>query len=201
MYFIEIIIKNTGNPKKTFRPWLVWLSGLSKCLRAKGSLVRFPGRACAWVAGQVPSRGRVRVQDTLLFEKFYGLKFLFHVSFILLKKRYLFLRVKCASREHLLFRYFFLLQFTCSIARHYFQVESVVVGQSCALPGVAPVFLGECCTLCRLCVCGRTATHFTWHLPHPSSSPRFSFQTWRVVTQPCRLPGARRPLVDCSYST
>ena len=41
-------------------PWLVWLSGLSACLRTKGSLVRFPVRAHAWVAGQIPSGGHVR---------------------------------------------------------------------------------------------------------------------------------------------
>ena len=33
------------------QPWLVWLSGLSARLRTKGSLVRFPVRAHAWVAG------------------------------------------------------------------------------------------------------------------------------------------------------
>ena len=41
-------------------PWLVWLSGLSASLQTKGSLVRFPVRAHAWVAGQVSSWGRVR---------------------------------------------------------------------------------------------------------------------------------------------
>ena len=41
-------------------PWLVWLSGLSASLLTIGLLVRFPIRACAWDAGQVPSRGRVR---------------------------------------------------------------------------------------------------------------------------------------------
>ena len=38
-------------------PWLVWLTGLSAGLRTKGSPVRFPVRAHAWVAGQVPIRG------------------------------------------------------------------------------------------------------------------------------------------------
>ena len=38
-------------------PWLVWLSGLSAGLQTKGSLDRFPVRAHAWAAGQVPSRG------------------------------------------------------------------------------------------------------------------------------------------------
>ena len=42
--------------KKNFEPWLVGLSGLSSGLRTKVLLVRFPVRAHAWVAGQVPSR-------------------------------------------------------------------------------------------------------------------------------------------------
>ena len=48
-------------------PWLVWLSGLSASLRAKGSLVWFPVRAHAWVAGQVPSWGHVKGNHTLMF--------------------------------------------------------------------------------------------------------------------------------------
>ena len=48
-------------------PWLVWLSGLSAELRTKGTLVQFPVRAHAWVAGQVPSRGYVRGNHTLMF--------------------------------------------------------------------------------------------------------------------------------------
>ena len=40
---------------------MVWLSTLTAGLPTKGSLVlQFPVRAHAWVAGQVPSRGRVR---------------------------------------------------------------------------------------------------------------------------------------------
>ena len=39
------------------RPWLVWLSGLSSGLQTKGSPVRFPVRAHAWVVDEVPSRG------------------------------------------------------------------------------------------------------------------------------------------------
>ena len=35
-------------------------------LWTKGSLVRFPVRAHAWVAGQVPSRGRMRGNQTLM---------------------------------------------------------------------------------------------------------------------------------------
>ena len=50
---ILILIKNL------ILPWLVWLSGLSASLQTKGSLVQFPVRAHAWVAGQVPSGGRV----------------------------------------------------------------------------------------------------------------------------------------------
>ena len=48
-------------------PWLVQLSGLSTCLRAKMSPAGFPVRARAWVVGQVPSRGRVRDNHTLMF--------------------------------------------------------------------------------------------------------------------------------------
>ena len=45
----------------------MWLSVLSTGLRSKGWLVRFPVRAHAWVAGQVPSRGRARGNHTLMF--------------------------------------------------------------------------------------------------------------------------------------
>ena len=48
-------------------PWLVWLSGLSVSLRTKGSLVQFPVRAHAWVAGQVPCGGHVRDNHTWIF--------------------------------------------------------------------------------------------------------------------------------------
>ena len=52
-----------------FRPWLVWLSGLSAGLWTKGSQVRFPVRAYAWVAGLVPSSGHARGNHnhTLMF--------------------------------------------------------------------------------------------------------------------------------------
>ena len=53
--------------KKTAKPWLVRLSGLSAGLRTKGSLVQFPVRAHAWVAGQVPSVGHVRGSHALMF--------------------------------------------------------------------------------------------------------------------------------------
>ena len=38
-----------------FEPRPVWLSGLNAGLRTERSLVRFPVRACTWVAGQAPS--------------------------------------------------------------------------------------------------------------------------------------------------
>ena len=44
---------------RLIEPWLVWLSGLSAGLRSKGSRVRFPVRAHAWVVGQVPIMGQV----------------------------------------------------------------------------------------------------------------------------------------------
>ena len=49
------------------KPWLVWFSGLSAGLQTKGSLARFPVRAHAWVAGQVPSWGCARGNHTLMF--------------------------------------------------------------------------------------------------------------------------------------
>ena len=48
-------------------PCLVWLSGLSACLRTKGLTVRFPVTAHAWVAHQAPSRGCARGNHTLMF--------------------------------------------------------------------------------------------------------------------------------------
>ena len=53
----EVKLSLFANPKDSTKPWLVWLSGLSTGLRAKGSLVQFPVRAHAWVAGQVPRWG------------------------------------------------------------------------------------------------------------------------------------------------
>ena len=53
--------------QKLYLPWLVWLSGLSANLQNKGLLVRFPVRAHAWVAGQVPSWGHSRGNHTLMF--------------------------------------------------------------------------------------------------------------------------------------
>ena len=49
------------------KPWLVWLSRLDAGLQTKGLQVCFPVRAHTWVAGQVPSRGRVRGNHTLMF--------------------------------------------------------------------------------------------------------------------------------------
>ena len=49
------------------QPCLVWLSGLSAGLQTKGSPVQFPFGAHAWVAGQVPSRGCVRGNHTVMF--------------------------------------------------------------------------------------------------------------------------------------
>ena len=42
-------------------PWLVWLRGLSTLPPTGRSRVGFPVRAQAWVVGQVPRRGRARV--------------------------------------------------------------------------------------------------------------------------------------------
>ena len=44
----------------------MWLSGLSAILQNKMSPVRFPVRAHAWLAGQVPSRGHRRGNHTLM---------------------------------------------------------------------------------------------------------------------------------------
>ena len=48
-------------------PQRVRLSGLSASLQTKGSPLWFPVRAHAWVAGQVPSRGCLRGNHTLMF--------------------------------------------------------------------------------------------------------------------------------------
>ena len=50
-----------------FLPWLMCLSGLNTSLRTKRLLVQFPVRAHAWVVGQVPGKGRVRGNHTLVF--------------------------------------------------------------------------------------------------------------------------------------
>ena len=58
----KFFLKNVPHP-----PWLVWLSGLSAGLQTKGMPVQFPVRTHAWVAGQVPSRGHVRGNHTVMF--------------------------------------------------------------------------------------------------------------------------------------
>ena len=47
--------------------WLVWLSKLSASLQTKGLLVRFPVKVHAWFVGQVPIRGHMRGNHTLMF--------------------------------------------------------------------------------------------------------------------------------------
>ena len=53
--------------QKLYMPWLVWLSGWSARLWTKGSPVRFLVRAHAWVVSQIPSRGCMRGNHTLMF--------------------------------------------------------------------------------------------------------------------------------------
>ena len=55
------VSKKSQFKKCRTRPWLVWLSRLSASLRTKGLQVRFPVRSHAWVVGQVPSWGCMRV--------------------------------------------------------------------------------------------------------------------------------------------
>ena len=56
-----------GCPKTFGAPWLVWFSGLSADLWTKGSPVRFPVRAHAWVVGQIPRWGRIKGNHALMF--------------------------------------------------------------------------------------------------------------------------------------
>ena len=63
---LQIHQVNSVIKKVLMEPWLVWLSGLGAALRIKASLVQYPGRAHAWVAGQVPRWGRVRGNFTLM---------------------------------------------------------------------------------------------------------------------------------------
>ena len=46
---------------------MVWLNKLSAGLQTKGSPVRFPVRAHAWVEGQAPGRGYITGNNTLIF--------------------------------------------------------------------------------------------------------------------------------------
>ena len=64
---LNSVIREQTTQLKNEQPWLVWLSGLSANLQTKRSLVRFPVRAHAWVAGQVPSRWQVRGNHTLMY--------------------------------------------------------------------------------------------------------------------------------------
>ena len=60
-----MLIRNTVEEGEK-QPRLVWLSGLRARLLIKGSLVQFLVRAHAWISGQVPSRGHVRGNHTLM---------------------------------------------------------------------------------------------------------------------------------------
>ena len=51
--------------KSYFWPWLVRLSGLSASLQTERSLGRFPVRAHAWIAGQVPGWGHARSNQSI----------------------------------------------------------------------------------------------------------------------------------------
>ena len=66
-WLISSLIYGTYNSKYKKLPWLVWLSRLSAGLQSKGSLVRFPVRAPAWVMGQVPSKADMRGNHTFMF--------------------------------------------------------------------------------------------------------------------------------------
>ena len=61
---------NFWNKTTMMKPWLVWLSGLSVSLWTRGSPVQFPVGAHAWVLGQVPRRGCMRGNHTLMFLSF-----------------------------------------------------------------------------------------------------------------------------------
>ena len=65
VHFLLYVFNYNENLKK--QPWLVWLSGLSAGLRSKGSPVRFPVRAHAWVTARVPCGGHAGGNHTLLF--------------------------------------------------------------------------------------------------------------------------------------
>ena len=70
-------------------PWLVRFSGLSAGLRTKGSPVLYPVRAHAWVASQVPSKGYMRGNLTLMF-----LSLSFSLSYLLSKTEKNLLKIK-----------------------------------------------------------------------------------------------------------
>ena len=54
---IQKTITSVSKDKKKLEPWLVWLNGLSTGLQTKKSPIRFPIRAHALVAGQIPVGG------------------------------------------------------------------------------------------------------------------------------------------------
>ena len=54
-------------PFKMVQPWLAWLNGLGSSLQIRRLPVQFPVRAHGWVEGQVPSRGCVRGNHTVMF--------------------------------------------------------------------------------------------------------------------------------------
>ena len=88
---------------------MVWLSGLSACLRIKGSLVRFPVRVHAWVAGQVPSGGRERGHHTLMFLSLsFSLPSPLSKNNKIFKKIFLFKKAQPDTTSHLLGRLQFL---------------------------------------------------------------------------------------------
>ena len=62
-----IHLENTYVLNSILLPWLVWLSGLSAGLQTEGRWFNSQSRAHAWAAGQVPNRGHVRGNHTLIF--------------------------------------------------------------------------------------------------------------------------------------
>ena len=59
--------ENQYSLKSNIHIYLLWLSGLSAGLQTRGSRVRFPVRAHAWVVGQVPNGQCLRGNHTLMF--------------------------------------------------------------------------------------------------------------------------------------
>ena len=64
-YLFSLRLSNKKNNNSSC--WCGSVSGLSAGQQSKGSLVRFPVRAHAWVSGQVPSTGCTRGNHTLMF--------------------------------------------------------------------------------------------------------------------------------------
>ena len=65
LFIVYQLYLSKAVPKKESPGWCG--SGLSAGLWIKGSPVRFPVRAHAWVAGQVPGEGYTRGNHTLMF--------------------------------------------------------------------------------------------------------------------------------------